>query len=152
MPPKAVDAEGEVQIAYETPSIACGDWSDMSCIIVWAGAAERGTVTADPHLHTLRWMQLEADVFGGFTFGDVVTEPYLLHGPPRVSFLGDGVPGDFVLAYPLEYGELEVWTARKGRNETDSWRDFVSHFPGWRRHGFDMGSSNGYAELVANGY
>ena len=139
-------------IAYETPSVACADdYGILNCIVVWATAAEAGT-PGDPHFHTLAWVHFNPLLSGGFEFEDVRFSPYVVDGPPRVTYRRDssGTTAEFVVAYPQKNGEItQLVTLSKGIDPAiPNWIVTGVHDYYNERKVFALGSALWDSELV----
>jgi hypothetical protein len=156
LPPVAVTVGGQPLIAFETPSVACADDDPvMSCVLVWASAAERGTAVSDPHRHRLSWMHFEPRPDNMHVLGSVFSSTWEVGGPPRVAFRRD-LPGYgpyrvFVVAWPSQgWNDTMIITAFKDPDpDAPEWNVSAGHgnpsVP--TRKTFALGASYGSAEL-----
>lgn len=139
------------QIAYDTPTVACGDASIAhNCIVAWAMPAIEGTGS---HYHYLRWMQFSA-VRGppwDVSWGALSTGSTVLHGPPTVAYKGPaGSTSAFVVAFPVYAadGTGRVWVGRKSTGLTDFFNSFSPREVRPAGFGFSLGSAASNAQLI----
>jgi hypothetical protein len=155
-PPWWVDGGGAILQAYDTPTVTCGDASlARNCIVAWASPALAGEPGFAAHYHYLRWVHFSVAKVGSdwtIYFGPVMSQSYVLHGSPVVSYRGPATAArPYVVMWVTDVGSgqsFRVYTALKSTGEAATWDNLVAHTTYNSRPMAALGSANNYAEIV----